>query len=140
MVSHVLLLILQVRLTEDELPQVRGRAGVATYEAYRAWLAEAAEWDLIDATLAEDLGPSGLQIIASMRGASLEGTTLGLQQLFDDVPLGEIVTVSLQVLEEPPAMRQGALLIRAPKCSMCRYPDGLHAADCPRRAEPAVSR
>lgn len=133
----MLLLILQVRLAEDELPQVRGRAGAATYDAYKAWLAAAADWDLIDATLAEDLGPSGLQIIASMRGASIEGTTLGLEHLFDDVPIGEVVAVSLQVLEEPPAMRQGALLIRAPKCSMCRYPDGLHAADCPRRGSAA---
>jgi len=128
----VLLLILQVRLSQDELPLVHGSAGGATYEKYRAWLADAADWSLIDATLAEDLGPSGLQIIASMSGAGLDGATLGLQRLFDEVPVGEIVAVSLQVLEEPHVVRQGALLIRAPKCSMCRYPDGLHAADCPR--------
>lgn len=131
----MLLLILQVRLTEDELSLVRGSAGAATYERYRVWLAEAADWSLIDATLGEDR--SGLQIIASMPGTCLDGATLGLQRLFDEVPVGDVVTVSLQVLEQPPATRQGALLIRAPKCSMCRYPDGLHAADCPRRATAA---
>ena len=133
----MLLLILQVRLGEDELSRVHGPAGAATYEQYRAWLARAANWDLIDATLADDLGPSGLQIIASMPGPTLERSTLGLEPLFADVPMGEIVAVSLQVLEEPAPMQQGAFLIRGPKCSMCRYPDGLHAADCPRASRSA---
>jgi hypothetical protein len=128
----MLLLILQVRLGEDELPLVRGAAGAATYELYGAWLAHAADWDLIDATQSDELGTSGLQIIASMPGPTLDGANLGLQRLFGDVPVGEIVAVSLQVLKEPEPVRQGAFVIRAPKCSMCRYPDGLHAADCPR--------
>lgn len=114
------------------MPLVRGSAGAATYEKYRRWLADAADWSLTDATLAEDIAPSGLQVIASMPGAGLDGTRLGLQCIFDEVPVGTVAAVSLQVLEDPPPMRQGALLIRAPKCSMCRYPDGLHAADCPR--------
>ncbi len=130
----MLLLIMQVRLTEDEWPQVRGPAAVATYEDYRAWLAGSGAWGLIDATVAQDLGPTGLQIIASMPGPSLGGASLGLERLFDDVPVGEVVAVSLQVLHEPAPVRQGAFAIRAPKCSLCRYPDGLHAADCPRHA------
>lgn len=132
MVRLVLLLILQVGLAEDESARMRGSAGALAYEEYRGWLAGAADWSLIDATMSQELGASGLQIIASMPGASLQGVTLGLERLFDRVPVGEIVAVSLQVLEEPAAVRQGALLIRAPKCSICRYPDGLHAADCPR--------
>lgn len=133
----MLLLILQVRLSEDELPLVHGPAGASTYERYRGWLADAADWSLIDATQSDDLGTSGLQIIASMSGPTLEGAPLGFERLFNDVPIGEIVAVSLQVLEEPEPVRQGAFLIRAPKCSMCRYPDGLHAADCPRAGRAA---
>ncbi len=129
----MLLMILQVRLTEEELPRVHGPAAAATYEHYRAWLADAADWTLIDATRAQGHEPTGLQIIASTPGASLEGATLGLQSVFDAVPVGQVVAVSLQVLEQPTATRQGAFAIRAPKCSICRYPDGLHAADCPRR-------
>ncbi len=133
----MLLLIFQVRLGEDELPLVRGAAGAATYEKYRGWLAAAAEWDLIDATQSDDLGPSGLQIIATKRAATLDGAALGLERLFGGPPVGEIVAVSLQVLQEPEPVRQGAFVIRAPKCSMCRYPDGLHAADCPRAGRAA---
>ena len=133
----MLLLILQVRLDEDELPLVRGTAGASAYEKYRAWLAAPADWDLIDATQSDDLGSCGLQIIASKRGSTLDGAALGLEPLFGCVPLGEIVAVSLQVLQEPEPVRQGAFSIRASKCSICRYPDGLHAADCPRARQMA---
>ncbi len=129
----MLLLILQVRLTADEWLQVRGPTAAAAYEDYRVCLAGAADWALIDVTLAQGGGPTGLQIIASKAESSLEGTTLGLQHIFDDVPFGQIVAVSLQVLEEPTAARQGAYPTRLRKCSICRYPDGLHADDCPRR-------
>ena len=135
----MLLLILQAQLGTDELPLVRGAAGATTYEKYRGWLAAAAEWDLIDATQSDDLGSSGLQIIASKQGSTLERATLGLERLFGEVPTGQIVAVSLQVLQEPEPVRQGAFLIRAPKCSMCRYPDGLHAADCPRAGRTAAA-
>lgn len=137
----MLLLILQVRLSDDDLPLVRGPAGSAAYERYRAWLADAADWGLIDATQSDELETSGLQIIASMPGSTLDGANLGLERLFGHLPIGEIVAVSLQVLEEPEPVRQGAFVIRAPKCSLCRYPDGLHAADCPRAgraAQPAA--
>lgn len=134
----MLLLILQVRLNEDELSLVHGQAGAATYEQYRAWLAGAAGWGLIDATQSDELGTAGLQIIASMPGSTVGGAALGLDRLLDAVPVGAIVAVSLQVLQEPEPVRQGAFMIRAPKCSMCRYPDGLHAADCPRAARPAT--
>ena len=132
------MLILQVRLSDDELPLVRGAAGAVTYEQYRAWLAGAGAWGLIDATQSDETGTSGLQIIASMPGATVAGAGLGLERLFGEVPVGEIVTVSLQVLAEPEPVRQGAFEIRAPKCSMCRYPDGLHAADCPRAGRVAA--
>jgi hypothetical protein len=133
----VLLLILQVRLGKDELPLVRGAAGATTYENYRKSLMAAADWQLIDATHSDDLGSSGLQIIASKRGPTLDGVSLGLERLFGEVPVGEIVAVSLQVLHEPEPVHQGAFLIGAAKCSMCRYPDGLHAADCPRAGRTA---
>ncbi len=127
----MLLLILQVRLTEDEWVQVRGPAAAATYEGYRACLARGADWALHDVTLAQGHGPTGLQIIASKPESSLERVTLGLQRLFDEVPFGQIVAVSLQVLDEPPVERPGAYPTRIRKCSICRYPDGLHAVDCP---------
>ena len=133
----MLLLILQVRLGDDEIPLVHGPAGAATYEQYRTWLAGVGDWGLIDATQSDETGTSGLQIIASMPGSTVEGANLGLERLFARVPVGEIVAVSLQVLKEPEPVRQGAFVIRAPKCSMCRYPDGLHAADCPRAGRAA---
>lgn len=127
----MLLLILQVTLTADEWPQVSGTAAAGTYEDYRGWLAGAANWGLHDATYAQDLGPTSLQIIASKPGESLEGATLELQRLFDEVPLGQVVAVSLQAHEEPPE-REWTYPTPARKCSICRYPDGLHAVDCPR--------
>lgn len=129
----MLLLIQQVRLTEDEQPRVRGEAAADTYEAYRAWLSGAGDWSLHDVTLAQGSGATDLQIMASKREPSLEGATLGLDRLFDGVPVGQVVAVSLQVLDEPPAADQRAYPTPVRKCSICRYPDGLHAADCPRR-------
>src|ERR1700742_1780216 len=99
----MLLLILQIKLAEDELPKVSGPASAATYEDYRACLADAANWALHDVTLAQDQGPTGLQIIASKAESSLDGVTLGLQRVVDDIPHGQIVAVSLQVLSEQPA-------------------------------------
>lgn len=129
----MLLLIQQIRLTEDERQKARGEAAAATYEDYRAWLSSAGDWSLHDVTLAQGNGAADLQVMASKRESSLEGATLGLQRLFDAVPVGQVVAVSLQVLDAPPAADHRAYPTPVRKCSICRYPDGLHAADCPRR-------